>query len=284
MATPREVLARTLTYIEEHRQEPLSLEALTEVSGLSRFQLIRLFSRVTGMTPMGYVRARRLAGSIPQLLRGDRILDIALDWGFEYEQSYIRAFRDAYHLTPARFRRQEQPIPLVEAPRLEGFTVSASGMVGRPTVLARPGFGLSGRVRLYNYADNLLDGTPLTEGLRTCAEPIYLAACRPHPRRQFTHAYLVATATTEASAIPRSEWRYPAGVWARFQYIGLHALDAEGVRRMRLMAALVVATWMRERHSHWDEEFVERVERSWLGADYCEVELTIPLGAFPPGP
>src|SRR5690606_2273793 len=106
-----------------------------------------------GLTPMDYVRARRLAGSIPQLLRGDRIIDIALDWGFEYEQSYIRAFRRAYGITPARFRRQQQPVEIVDVPRLEGFTVSASGMLGRPTVLARPAFALCGTPRYVNYAD-----------------------------------------------------------------------------------------------------------------------------------
>ena len=95
MATPQHILARTLEHIEKQRHRAISLEELSEVSGLGRFQLIRLFSRLCGMSPMNYARARRLAGSIPQLLRGDRIIDIALDWGFEFEQSYIRAFRSA---------------------------------------------------------------------------------------------------------------------------------------------------------------------------------------------
>ena len=138
MSTPASKLHALFAYIERHAQEPLTLDVLSKASGFSAFQLIRLFERFTGMPPMAYVRARRLAGSLPQLIRGDSVLRIALDWGFEYEQSYIRAFRAAFGTTPARFRRQKEAARITGIPKLGGFTVSASGMVGRPPRLAPP--------------------------------------------------------------------------------------------------------------------------------------------------
>ena len=197
---------RTIAYIEERCREPVTLEDLTEISGLGRFQLIRLCSRLCGLTPMDYVRARRLAGSIPQLLRGDRIIDIALDWGFEYEQSYIRAFRRAYGITPARFRRQEQPVPIVDVPRLEGFTVSASGMLGRPTVLARPALSLYGTCELCGQpagrhpSRGITARGPLHRGVRP-----HRAACSSAPMSD----QLGARTAGPGGAL--------AGGWAQFQ-------------------------------------------------------------------
>ncbi len=279
MATPQEIFARTLAYIEENRNAALSLEALTEVSGLNRFALIRLFSRLCGLTPMEYVRARRLFHSIARLMRGDRIIDIALDTGFEHEQSYIRAFRETYHMTPARFRRQDKPVPIVDVPQLTGFTVSHSGMLGKPVLLARPAFCMRGGLRHYNYADNLLDGTPLTEGIAALTEESYTAACRTSPRNQFTHLYLIAGEGTGAGP-DSAAWHWPAGQWAKFHYIGLHPLDAEGARRMRLMASLVAGTWFSQRNTRWDGQFIEHVEKSWLGKQYCEVEFFCPVDVY----
>ena len=48
----------------------------------------------------------------PNNLLGDllkaksNVLDIALDYGFEYEQSYIRAFKNEFHLTPGEMRKK----------------------------------------------------------------------------------------------------------------------------------------------------------------------------------
>jgi AraC family transcriptional regulator len=279
MATPQEIFSRTLAFIEENRVAAISLEELTKVSGLNRFALIRLFTRLCGLTPMEYARLRRLAGSIPQLMRGDRIIDIALDAGFEHEQSYIRAFRDAYHMTPARFRRQDKPVPIVDVPQLTGFTVSHSGMLGKPTLLARPAFSIRGTLSRYNYADNLLDGIPLTDGLTSLTQESYTAACRISPKNQFTHLYLIKEDAPGGQNCVT--WSWPAGQWAQFQYIGLHPLDREGARRMRLMASLVVGTWFSERNARWDGQFIEHVEKSWMNEQYCEVELLCPVDVYP---
>ena len=279
MATPQEIFAGMLAYIEENRDFSLTLNDLADVSGLNRFQIIRLFSRLCAMTPMEYVRARRLAASIPKLIQGERIIDIALDAGFEHEQSYIRAFRDAYHMTPARFRRQETPVPIVDVPKMAGFTVSHRGMLDKPVLLARPAFLMRGALRRYNYADNLLDGTPLLEGVAALSKESYTAACRTSQKDQFTHLYLI-----EGEEGPeQAAWRFPAGQWVRFHYIGLHPLNSEGARRMRLMASLVAGTWFSERGARWDGEFIEHAEKSWLNENYCEVEFLCPVDTYPKG-
>lgn len=265
--TIREKIKALFSHIEENLSDALTLSALSEVSGLSVFQITRLMSRLTGLTPMAYVRARRLANSLPQLYRGDPILTVALNWGFEYEQSYIRAFREAYGATPARFRRRGGVAEIVDVPNLDGMTVSAGGMLGQPKLVLRPAFRISGAARAYNYQDNLLAGAPLLDGLAAAESRAFRAACRPSPASLFTHDYLV-------EGRGKDEWAYPAGKWAAFQYSGLHALDAAGATRFRLLAALVVGHWFSDGGIYWDGGFLEAVDLDKCGADYCEAQVS----------
>ncbi|MDR2597077.1 MAG: helix-turn-helix transcriptional regulator [Treponema sp.] len=73
---------------------------------LSESHLHKLF-RSTFNQPLGfYIRTYKLAESIDDLLNTKlKILDIALGYGFEYEQSYIRAFKREFGITPCELRR-----------------------------------------------------------------------------------------------------------------------------------------------------------------------------------
>ena len=50
---------------------------------------------------------------------------------------------------------------------------------------------------------------------------------------------------------------------------------------MRLMASLVISAWYSERGARWDGQFMEHVEKEWLSADYCEVEILCPVDDYP---
>jgi len=69
--------------------------------------LQRLF-RSAYNQPIGlYIRSFKLTASINDLLNTDsNILDIALGYGFNYEQSYIRAFKRKFGITPGKLRKE----------------------------------------------------------------------------------------------------------------------------------------------------------------------------------
>ena len=88
--------------------EDLSLDSLCRESNLSRFHFLRTFQDATGLSPGGFVRQARLKRASLQLVydRRRRITDIAQDAGFEFAESFARAFRRQYGQTPSGFRRQ----------------------------------------------------------------------------------------------------------------------------------------------------------------------------------
>jgi AraC family transcriptional regulator len=94
-------------FILAHLDEDLDTQVLSKGCHLSQFHFHRLFVACTGMTARRYIQFARLKRASLQLVfnRQRRIIDIALDAGFEYPESFARAFRRIYGQSPSRFRR-----------------------------------------------------------------------------------------------------------------------------------------------------------------------------------
>jgi AraC family transcriptional regulator len=101
------VTAKAVWYIESHLNSELSLEAIAEVAGVSRFHLSRAFAASTGSSLAGYMRARRLSEAAKALVEGaPDILAVALDAGYGSHEAFTRAFRQHFGLTPEQLRSQ----------------------------------------------------------------------------------------------------------------------------------------------------------------------------------
>lgn len=100
-----ERIQTTLDYIETHPAEEIDVQLLAGKAALSPFYYQRLFGRLVGKPVKEYVRLRRLALAAAALRNTQtRILDIALEYGFGSHQSFTRAFKEAYGITPEAYR------------------------------------------------------------------------------------------------------------------------------------------------------------------------------------
>src|SRR4051812_13054295 len=96
---------KALWYIESHLAEPLTLDDVAGVAGVSRFHLVRAFATATGFSVMRYVRARRLSKAAQALAAGaPDILSLALDADYGSHEAFTRAFRDHFGITPEAVR------------------------------------------------------------------------------------------------------------------------------------------------------------------------------------
>ena len=101
-----EAIEQSLTFIEEHLTEEIYTEELANIAGLSPFYFQRLFKRLVNKTVQEYVKLRRLAKVIENLGNTEqRILDVALDYGFTSHANFTRAFKETYGITPEEYRR-----------------------------------------------------------------------------------------------------------------------------------------------------------------------------------
>lgn len=94
-------------YMQEHYQEKITLDMLSEELHISKFHLSRLFRQAMGMTPGEYLTRLRI-NRAKLLLRqtGDSIAAICEQIGFENPSYFIRLFRRFENSTPGEYRRK----------------------------------------------------------------------------------------------------------------------------------------------------------------------------------
>ncbi|SHK06999.1 AraC family transcriptional regulator [Bradyrhizobium lablabi] len=96
---------KALWFIESHLADPLTLDEISGVAGVSRFHMVRSFAAATGFSVMRYVRARRLSEAARALANGaPDILTLALDADYGSHEAFTRAFRDHFGVTPGAVR------------------------------------------------------------------------------------------------------------------------------------------------------------------------------------
>jgi AraC-like DNA-binding protein len=96
-------------YMRFHIDEPISLQDLSDFSGLRPRSLISAFEVFTGFTPMAYLKVQRLAGVRRALLSTTRnclrIIDVAMDWGFVHMGHFAADYREMFGEKPSETRR-----------------------------------------------------------------------------------------------------------------------------------------------------------------------------------
>lgn len=100
----RLILAKDLIHSAYDRE--IDLDELCRQTAMSRFHFLRIFKAVYGITPYQYlVKVRLDKGSL--LLRHTQlpVADISLQLGFAYPNSFIKAFRKVYNISPLQYRK-----------------------------------------------------------------------------------------------------------------------------------------------------------------------------------
>jgi AraC family transcriptional regulator len=98
---------KVLEYIEQHLDNNPSMEELSAVAHSSKFHFHRQFTYFIGMSPARYMLLMKLKRSAFQLAFRQhlKIIDIAMQAGFENPESFSRAFKRVTALSPSKFRQ-----------------------------------------------------------------------------------------------------------------------------------------------------------------------------------
>lgn len=100
-------VTRTIRQIDGRPAAPLRLDSMARDAGLSAFHFLRMFQRLTGITPHQYIlRARLREAALRILARRNTVLDVALDCGFGDVSNFNRAFRGEFGMSPRAFQRR----------------------------------------------------------------------------------------------------------------------------------------------------------------------------------
>lgn len=100
----RDIIIKSIEYMEQHLTEPLSLEGIAMQAGYSACHFARMFKAQMGVSVMEYVKQKRLIRAAREIRDGRRILDVALDYGYETHSGFTRAFTRQFGYSPALLR------------------------------------------------------------------------------------------------------------------------------------------------------------------------------------
>jgi AraC family transcriptional regulator len=146
MNKPYDLFEGVLSEIEKGLKDGINEDILADKFYLSSVHLRRLFKFAFRRTIGAYIRSRKLAASVEDLLLTDMsVLQIAVEYGLEYEQSYIRAFKREFGLTPGELRKTGQILKITPPLQLFDSNKLAEGLIFGPDIVIIPQFHVAGK-------------------------------------------------------------------------------------------------------------------------------------------
>ena len=94
----------TLSYINEHLTEELTVDTLAANVYLSRYYFMRLFKNQTGSTVHAYIRQKRLLYAARLIREGKPVGSAAAESGFADYSVFNRAFRECFGIKPSELK------------------------------------------------------------------------------------------------------------------------------------------------------------------------------------
>ncbi|MEL7608941.1 MAG: AraC family transcriptional regulator [Bacillota bacterium] len=103
-------LNEAMAYLEEHI-EGAELSRMAQIACCSPFHFQRMFSYLADVPLSEYIRRRRMTRAVFDLKSGaQRILDIALKYGYDSPTAFNRAFQSVHGIAPSAARLEGAPL------------------------------------------------------------------------------------------------------------------------------------------------------------------------------
>jgi len=289
---PYKLLERILFDIEEGIKKNITACVLSKRYNLSEVHLRRLFNFAFNKTISGYIRSRTLAESLNDLLYANKnILDIALEYGFGYEQSYSRSFKREFGISPKIVRKPGQIIKIQPPFHLINKNKVNDNALFGPEFVIVPRFYLIGKphhipfnksVKAAPNAGKLFWENERRQIKRVINPDVYIGFTHNINHDKKYSEYLPSVQVRNLSDIPHglSGVTFNTSMCARFRYIGQHHYyDINREIAERMYGAIL------EYNNDADSKYTlalkkvyfERIDTRQYDGIYCQMEWFTPV-------
>lgn len=102
-----EGLNGAIRYMEEHMTEELDYEEIAKRACCSSYHFQRMFGYMADVSLSEYIRRRRMSLAAEDLLSGrDKIIDVALKYGYASPTAFNRAFQSVHGIAPSLVKKE----------------------------------------------------------------------------------------------------------------------------------------------------------------------------------
>lgn len=120
-------LNEAIAYLEDTLTQEIDHEKLSGLAGCSSYHFQRMFGYMAGMPLSEYIRRRRMSLAAVDLQSGrEKILDVALKYGYESPTAFNRAFQNFHGFPPSKAK--EEGVSLRSFPPIS-FQITIKGAV-----------------------------------------------------------------------------------------------------------------------------------------------------------
>jgi len=289
-----ETIEFALAYIESGLTRKLTILDIAKAVHMSKYHTHRLLSRAVGQPIMSYIQARRLSASIELLLESQyNIIDISRYFAFEHEQSYIRAFKKLYHVTPAQFRKAPLDLSLTEKNDLSHLKALHDGLIFTPRVVYKPTFHIVGprykivqEDNLQNFTANLVANQFMNKDKHSIHHKIhdhvYIGFTRYESWEEESYSYYFPSVQVSSfdNLPPGMETNViPGGKYAVFTYVGsFHPRHLTILHLEQISDYIMKYVQLHKPNFYQSQPFhFEYIDESLATEHYCEVDIYFPI-------
>ncbi|GHO76650.1 AraC family transcriptional regulator [Ktedonobacter sp. SOSP1-85] len=285
----RMCIQRSIDYIEEHLRACITVDELARIAGFSTYHYYRVFNAYVGVPVVEYIRRRRLAYAAAELIRGKRILDIAMEYGFDTYNGFAKAFRKTYGCSPEQYRSHVsgQLPQKVNLLLFQEYNI-AGGIVVEPKIISKPAAKVAG----YELKTTCLEGKNLQEipafwsamtpekfaTLHKTFPVVHhneLGICYPPDSVTGEFSYVIAVEVENYDGVPADMFRgeVPEANYAVFTVPPVENIGPEFSDAIQGTWKYIMTTWFPES----GYEFAEGKADYELYYDATKVEIYIPI-------
>lgn len=242
-----------LDELEDCLDGEIDLEGAARTAGCSTYHFQRMFSYLAGIPLAEYVRRRRMTRAAADLCRGDKVLDVALRYGYGSPTAFNRAFQSIHGVPPSAARREGAKLKAY--PRIRFHLTVKGDAEMEYQIIHKEAFQIVGlrdplrtdmeesfqRVPRFwaEAGPRIPELLPLMEG-----EPMgILGVCTCH-REKENYYYIAVTSSREPPEGMYAEW-VPACTWAVFEGQGPEPGAIQELQRR------IVSEWLPESGYEW---------------------------------
>jgi AraC family transcriptional regulator len=283
------LLEDVLLEIEERIKDSLTAACLSKVVNMSAAHLQRLFKFAFEQPIASYIRSRKLASALEDLLRTDlRIIDIANEYGFDYEQTFIRAFKREHGMTPGEIRNSGSMINTISPLQLFRRSRIGNGLCFGPVPIMVPEFKVLGKwheLRICNHQKLaveagekfwLYDRESISDHI---SNNEYIALVKADSQ-DFRH-WFTSVRVNKSIDMPHEMMTetFPTTLCARFRYIGHHhylGLREDLVNAMYKVVDEYTSNANSENHLN-KEFFFYTIDGMIYDGPYCRMDWYMPI-------
>lgn len=273
-------------YIEDNLDRKMDIHEAARAAGFSASHLHRLFTFAYGISVADYVRKRKLTNSLPILLdRRKSILEIAMACGFEYEQSFSRAFKAEFGMTPGKYR-MTRPILHMTPPIQDFGYACGNGLLFGPEFVMFPEITLIGVEHDIPYRDAAWLCPKVAIEFWDHQRKTIHDAANDHVFYGLTHhlgtgysysKYMTAVAGRDRTRIPEGMKTDSFGGYCclKFHYIGRHHYREISQETAHDMYAAIGRYCKTE--GPFSDVHLEKIDQDDFDGEYCLFEFYMPL-------